>query len=544
MRVHKPRKQLLKVCQTRSPPLREPTGNQLSMRHGNCSAAISMFSNWRPPVAHNVAILVPSTTRARAWIPVLAEALRNKLGVEATIVTAGRARKEMPTVSERLERLALKSPKGFGRFVDVSTVTLESLSPRPALLIDTTGLYDSKTVGAPVLTPVLNGHRPEASIVSVLWNRQPPQLGVRLTTGQESKMLRAARIAVPDRDLTTRALDVIFRRLVALLTEATAHLLNGKPLPTLPDGIEEQRAPPAGSGLWKQAVNGYLPKAGRQFIKPFMRREDWCLGYRRRMEPARFPDKLDLRPETFTLLPSPPSRCYADPFLFEKDGKTFLFFEEHDYTTGKAHICFVTLGAGGASKPVVALKRPYHLSYPFIFEHEGRVLMIPETSGNRTIELYEATTFPQAWSLRSVLVPHIDAADATVCQKDGRWWMFATVVAHGGSSWDSVSIFWADMLEGPWHSHAMNPVKYDVTSARPAGALIEHEGRLRPVQDCSNGYGSALAWCEIVKLIEADFAERVVARQSCPAGSGYYGLHTYNRSTWFETVDFKRSRRR
>jgi hypothetical protein len=89
----------------------------------------------------------------------------------------------------------------------------------------------------------------------------------------------------------------------------------------------------------------------------------------------------------------------------------------------------------------------------------------------------------------------------------------------------------------------MNPVKNDVASARPAGALIEIDGRLlRPVQDCSQSYGSSLAWCEVVELTETGFAEIVVARQACPAGSRYCGLHTYNRTASFETIDLKRSR--
>jgi hypothetical protein len=332
---------------------------------------------------------------------------------------------------------------------------------------------------------------------------------------------------------------------VALLAESADHLLNGRALPPLPAGISERPAPLSGGGIWKRALHGYLPKAGRQFVKRFIRRNDWCIGYRRRTEPARFPEGLDLCPKTFLLLSPSSSRFYADPFLFEQDGDTFLFFEDYDYTIGRAHISYVTLGPNGPSEPAVALARPYHLSYPFIFVHEGRILMVPETSSNRSIELYEAMAFPGAWRLRSVLVPNIDAADVTLHRRDGRWWMFVTGVEHDSSSWDTVSVFWAEALEGSWHPHPMNPVKYDVASARPAGALIEADGRLlRPTQDCSNGYGSALTWCEVVELTETGFAERLIARQACPPGSGYYGLHTYNRTVSFETVDFKRSRRR
>jgi hypothetical protein len=173
----------------------------------------------RPASAQTVAILVPSATRARAWIPVLAGALRGRLGIAAHLVTAGGAEQlQAMTAPERLERLMVTSSRDFGGTIDVTTVALASLSPRPALIIDVTGQQDCiAAAGMPVLSPVLNGRGPEVSIVSALWSRQPLQLGVRLAAGQGSNMLHAACVAVPDREMTTRALDAIFRRLVALL---------------------------------------------------------------------------------------------------------------------------------------------------------------------------------------------------------------------------------------------------------------------------------------------------------------------------------------
>ena len=48
---------------------------------------------------------------------------------------------------------------------------------------------------------------------------------------------------------------------------------------------------------------------------------------------------------------------------------------------------------GNWSAPVRALERDYHLSYPFIFEWESRLYMIPETTVTRQVELYLCTEF-------------------------------------------------------------------------------------------------------------------------------------------------------
>jgi hypothetical protein len=157
--------------------------------------------------------------------------------------------------------------------------------------------------------------------------------------------------------------------------------------------------------------------------------------------------------------------------------------------------------------------------------------------------LYEAEVFPDRWRLRAVLMQDIEAADTTLHldRRTGVWWMFAAVTEHGSSSHDTLSLFHSDRLEGPWQPHPMNPVKLDPLSSRPAGPLVEWEGRLfRPAQDCTASYGSGLVWCEILTLSPEAFEERVVTRHAAPPG--YTGLHTYGRGSGFEVVDFKRRR--
>ena len=51
----------------------------------------------------------------------------------------------------------------------------------------------------------------------------------------------------------------------------------------------------------------------------------------------------------------------------------------------------------------IVLKADFHLSYPFVFQHEGRVFMMPE--GNSALTLYESVNFPLEWKPFKVL-PH------------------------------------------------------------------------------------------------------------------------------------------
>ncbi|MHB8233244.1 MAG: glucosamine inositolphosphorylceramide transferase family protein [Solirubrobacteraceae bacterium] len=232
---------------------------------------------------------------------------------------------------------------------------------------------------------------------------------------------------------------------------------------------------------------------------------------------------------------------YADPFLFEHEGRHHLFCEDVG-GDGRGVICHSELVDEGASEmPVCVLARPYHLSYPFVFAHDGETFMIPETSAVKRVELYRATDFPRSWEREAILLDDIDAADATLLVHDGRLWLFAAVAASGASSLDELHLFSASELRGPWQAHPRNPVVSDARRARPAGAIQRWGTRLvRPGQDGSSRYGGAVAFCEIDAINESDYAEHEIARLA-PAGvAGARATHTYNSDRAFEAIDVRR----
>ena len=139
---------------------------------------------------------------------------------------------------------------------------------------------------------------------------------------------------------------------------------------------------------------------------------------------------------------------YADPFLFEHEGRHHLFCEDVG-GDGRGVICHSELPADGAraEPPECVLARPYHLSYPFVFAHDGETFMIPETSAVKRVELYRARDFPRSWEREAILLDGIDAADATLIAHDGRLWLFAAIAADGASSLDELHLFSATSCE-------------------------------------------------------------------------------------------------
>src|SRR5204862_3507905 len=103
----------------------------------------------------------------------------------------------------------------------------------------------------------------------------------------------------------------------------------------------------------------------------------------------------------------------------------------------------------------------------------------------------------------------------------------------------NLHLWYADDLEGPWQAHAVNPVKVDVRSSRPAGTPFYHEGILyRPAQNCSITYGGSTIVNRVSCLTPTQFKEEPVRElRHDPDGEYRYGFHTLAAGDGFTVID-------
>ena len=120
----------------------------------------------------------------------------------------------------------------------------------------------------------------------------------------------------------------------------------------------------------------------------------------------------------------PGYRFYADPFPMSFQGKTFVFVEDFDHHAGKGVISAIPFGDAGQIGPAEPiLSEPWHLSYPYLFEHRGEVWMI--SSG----ELAIAQNF--TLSRRSVSVAGSAIAISSKTSKQATRALFNSKVSGG-----------------------------------------------------------------------------------------------------------------
>lgn len=256
-------------------------------------------------------------------------------------------------------------------------------------------------------------------------------------------------------------------------------------------------------------------------------------------------DPQILKDARITWLPDPGSfRFNADPFCLCHDGDCTVLVEAYDYRVKLGEIHYYTydsdwrLIASG-----VALRKPFHLSYPYLIREGGEIYMLPEAHRSGTLTLYRAERFPDRWTPAATLLD-IPAIDASVIRYQDRWWMFYALPGKDQRAFRELHIAWADALTGPWHGHVSNPVRQGADASRPGGTPFVRDGRLcLPMQDCRTGYGASLNLLRIDTLTPDVFAAEIVSTLS-PDGlhSGYPdGLHTLSGDGEISLIDVKRN---
>jgi hypothetical protein len=173
-----------------------------------------------------------------------------------------------------------------------------------------------------------------------------------------------------------------------------------------------------------------------------------------------------------------------------------------------------------------------------VFDWRGETWMLPEGSASGRLTLYRAARYPDRWSAEKVLMEGCEVSDATLLEHAGAWWLFATERDGHGSTSDTMAVFCAPSVDGPWSPHPMNPIVIDRRLARPGGAFVSAGGRvLLPVQDGTEGYGGGLGLSGLLAL-DARTVRLSEPRPISPAGDWPYPrIHTLNRAGRLEVID-------
>lgn len=262
--------------------------------------------------------------------------------------------------------------------------------------------------------------------------------------------------------------------------------------------------------------------------------ESWNVAWRKAAPGAILTDQTT----PFTIIENPLRYWAADPFVVEREGKTYIFAELYDYIRcrGILGVCELIPGQKCRWEPIII--EPFHLSYPCVLEHGGKTYLMPESQEDRSLLLYEAVEFPRKWKQVKKLRADVSFADTTPVSDDG------LALTHQVADSRHPQLLLIDLTGSRPDVPAENQ---ELLRSRPAGKPFRLDGRLiRPIQhswDFDRNYGKSLIFSAVT--MEGTLCREESITEITPQDLQYSrpifldGMHTYNASTHFEVIDIK-----
>lgn len=205
----------------------------------------------------------------------------------------------------------------------------------------------------------------------------------------------------------------------------------------------------------------------------------------------------------------------ADSFLFVKGDELFLFYELQHWDDPGCIAMTKTKDLKTWTKPVIVLKEPFHLSFPYVFEDHGNNYMVPESQESDSIRLYKANEdLTQFEFVRTLLFQerkdgiHYNYNDSHIYHKDGKYYLFTSYQ----KDWMYYQELFVtnDLLNGEFVKHPCSPICTSNEFGRNGGSLIQYDDKLlRVTQDCHQDYGDNISLMEITLLNENAYKEEL-----------------------------------
>lgn len=215
----------------------------------------------------------------------------------------------------------------------------------------------------------------------------------------------------------------------------------------------------------------------------------------------------------------------ADPFLFTNNDEKFIFVETMNNGKGEIHSGKIFNGQICISG--AALVESFHLSFPFVFEYENSIYLLPESSAANQIRLYKTTNFPSEWSLHCLLMEDISSVDSFLIHKSDTWFLFTNLSSGLVSEFGSeLWLFTSDSLtSNNWAIHPKSPISMEAEYSRNGGYYKKEgaEYRVNQIPGFSR-YGFGL---RINKIEELSLRTYVESKEELILG-GFNESHTGN----------------
>ena len=225
----------------------------------------------------------------------------------------------------------------------------------------------------------------------------------------------------------------------------------------------------------------------------------------------------------------------ADSFLFVKGEELFLFYELQHWDNPGYIVMTKTSDLKTWTMPIIILQEPFHLSFPYVFEDNGTIYMVPESQESDSIRLYRANDDLTSFAFVRTLLKkereeglHYNLNDNHIYKQKGKYYLFTSYQKDW--MYHQELYVTEDLLNGTFVRHPQSPVCASNEYGRNGGSLIQYGNKLlRVTQDCHQNYGDNISLMEVIQLDEQHYQEQLFMRNVFPKNSIFIdGGHQLN----------------
>ncbi|KFC81624.1 glucosamine inositolphosphorylceramide transferase family protein [Buttiauxella agrestis] len=227
----------------------------------------------------------------------------------------------------------------------------------------------------------------------------------------------------------------------------------------------------------------------------------------------------------------------ADPFIIEKEDKLYVFYEAFSFLNSRGMLKCRVLDSNLGEVEDIKLEGfdglKCHLSFPFLFYHEGELFMIPESSERKEVMLFRCTEFPGRWEMIKVLISDAEFTDNIYFTSGDKSYLISTTMKN------EMVIHTACSLFGKWEKITPT-LKLSNYHHRGAGKpyFVNNKNYILTQECHPDCYGKSIYIKELIGISPLNFEEKLVANIS-PLINQSAGVHTLNFTDSYIVYDTK-----
>ena len=251
----------------------------------------------------------------------------------------------------------------------------------------------------------------------------------------------------------------------------------------------------------------------------------------------------------------------ADPFYFKYKNQDFVIYEKYCRIKRRGLIAIAKINLEETKKAEnnqinpsknirkykiydekIIFDNKKHLSYPYIFNHQGAFYLLLEEHKIKELNLYRLDfEYDNNFQLTKIknIFTNLAVIDASLLFHNDKFWLFYHLQHN---SEEALYLTSSNDLFGDFKHNDNNLIKNDKKSARSAGNFIKIENQIyRPSQNCINGYGSSIVINKITNLDIANYQEEFFG-EIMPSKTSIFnkGNHHLSFSEKFVIIDGRR----